>query len=160
MSRITVKSKESRSSGVFHQVISHTTPTSPLLTLAAQRMKSTSSKSTEQTTQPPGSSQPQMQDPVAAAEEVVAVDVADVGVAGVVADQSRNGRTDPLTRKLLVMDMLATRGSAALNLMAIRTPERGGLRYPWLGQRQRRPKRTREISDFVRNPASILSGTD
>ena len=100
-----------------------------------------------------------MQDLVAAAEEVVAVDVADVGAAGVVGDRSRNGRTDPLTRRLLVMGMLATRGSAALNLMAIHTPERGVLRYPWLGQRQRRPKRMREISDFVRNPASTMRRT-
>jgi len=116
-----------------------------MLTLTPQRTKSTSSKSTEQTMQPLGLSLSQIQNP---AVVVVVVVVAVAGAEAVeVVGESRNKGTDPLMRRLQVMDRLAKRGNAALNLMVVHTPERGVLRYQLSGQRRRRQKRTREIRD-------------
>ena len=101
-----------------------------------QRMKSASFKSTEQTLQPLGLSLSRIQKPVAKVVAVVVVVVVVVvaGVAGAeaveVAGESRNERTNPLMRRLPVMDRLAKRGNAALNLMAAYTPERGVPWYP------------------------------
>jgi len=76
-------------------------------------------------------------------EEAVAAVVAVVAVEAAVevVVENRNERADPLTKRL------ATRGNAALNLVAVLTPQRGMLRYPWLDRRQKRPKQTREIRD-------------
>jgi len=75
--------------------------------------------------QPLGLSLSQIQNPA------VAVVVAVAGAEAVeVAGESRNKGTDPLMRRLQVMDRLVKRGNAALNLMAVHTLERGVLRYP------------------------------
>jgi len=87
-------------------------------------MKSTSSKSIEQTLQPLGLSLTQIQNPSAVVEEVVVAVVAVVAVmeaVGVVAE-IRNRRTDPLTRRL-PMNRPVRRGNGLLNLMVIQTPE-------------------------------------
>lgn len=104
-----------------------------------------SSKSTEQTLRPLGSSLSQIQNPVAVVEEAVAVDVAGVEEVEMVVE-NRNKRANPLARRLPVMDRPAIRGNAASNLMVVNTPE-WGVRYLWLGQRQRKSKRTKEVRD-------------
>ena len=86
-----------------------------------QRMRSTNSKSTEQTSRPLELSLSRIQNPVAVGEGAGVADVADVAVVEVVVE-NRNERTDPPTRRLLLTKRLATRGNAALNLMAVHSP--------------------------------------
>ena len=87
-------------------------------------MKNTSSKSTEQTLQLPGSSPSQIQSPAAAVGEVDVVDVAGEGVVEVVevVAEIRNKGNNSLTRRLLVMKRAARRGNVTLNPMAVPRP--------------------------------------
>jgi len=90
-------------------------------------MKNTSSKSTEQTLQLPGSSPSQTRNPAAAVEEVDVADVAGEGVVEVVevvevVAEIRNKGNNPLTRRLLVMKRAARRGNVTLNPTAVPRP--------------------------------------
>lgn len=88
---------------------------------------------------------------------VGAVGAVDVAVVGAVAETgNRKTRTDLLTRSLLVMNRLVRRGNVPLNLMVVRTQASEAPRYPWSGQRQKRPKQKNRDHCVLRSTESCL----